>query len=244
MIDIEFIRRKIYKPDESDHKIAPGDEIPIEVIDILKDGKTVDRVECFSSGNRKMPYIAHVYCTECGNPTVSQLSKAKLLQYLQNNQRVLCDYCKQNEDAIIARERAEWRAQVETKKARQAQEISNFIDKCISPTETKLSGDELLTIYRQISQLRPLGDEKLKNAICNLSYRDFLRTLYWKAVSYYAKRRAGFACQMCGSQQDLATHHRTYARHGQEHTYDCVREDLIILCQNCHAKFHDKLAVL
>ena len=33
-------------------------------------------------------------------------------------------------------------------------------------------------------------------------------------------------------------HHKTYEHHGQEHRY---LGDLVLLCRNCHSKFHDKL---
>ena len=70
-----------------------------------------------------------------------------------------------------------------------------------------------------------------------LNYRDFLKTPYWKTISYEAKRRAEFKCSLCGSQDDLRTHHRDYKRHGKEIEY--IDKDLIVLCNKCHEKFHD-----
>lgn len=67
----------------------------------------------------------------------------------------------------------------------------------------------------------------------------FLRTPYWNAISLYAKSKANFSCQLCNSKENLRTHHRTYERHGYEHRDEVIKQDLIVLCDDCHSKFHD-----
>lgn len=80
-----------------------------------------------------------------------------------------------------------------------------------------------------------------KNAICiqikKLRYHDFLKTPYWKTVSYEAKKRAGFKCMICSSPTNLRTHHKNYNHHGRE--IEHIDDDLVVLCDECHKKFHN-----
>jgi 5-methylcytosine-specific restriction endonuclease McrA len=74
-------------------------------------------------------------------------------------------------------------------------------------------------------------------ALRSMPYQEYLRTDHWRTARAGALRRAGYACQVCSAKLDLHVHHRTYERRG------CEREnDLIVLCRQCHATFHGKLA--
>jgi 5-methylcytosine-specific restriction endonuclease McrA len=69
-----------------------------------------------------------------------------------------------------------------------------------------------------------------------MPYADYLKTEHWKAIRRRALKKAGSSCQLCNkSDTTLNVHHRTYERRGKE---KCV--DVIVLCQPCHAKHHDK----
>lgn len=78
--------------------------------------------------------------------------------------------------------------------------------------------------------------ETIAYYIKKLDYYDFLKTPYWKAISIIKFKESNFKCQLCNGNLNLATHHKTYEHHGYEHLYI---EDLIVLCKNCHEKFHD-----
>ena len=67
------------------------------------------------------------------------------------------------------------------------------------------------------------------------SYQEYLQSDHWKQFAADAKERAGNRCQLCNSDGELHTHHRTYDRLGEE-----LPEDVVVLCADCHAKFHDK----
>lgn len=69
-----------------------------------------------------------------------------------------------------------------------------------------------------------------------MPYREYLQTDHWQDTRKRALRRAGYACQLCNKRGRLHVHHRTYENLGDED-----RDDLIVLCEHCHAKFHDKL---
>ena len=73
-----------------------------------------------------------------------------------------------------------------------------------------------------------------------MPYNDFLKTLYWEAIAMHKKHKSSYKCSMCGNTKNLSTHHNTYKNHGYEHKNDVINKDLIVLCQNCHNKFHDK----
>jgi hypothetical protein len=69
-----------------------------------------------------------------------------------------------------------------------------------------------------------------------VNYHFYIQSPEWKAKADAAKERADHRCQLCNGDGVLHTHHRTYERLGNE-----LPEDLIVLCANCHAKFHDKV---
>lgn len=75
----------------------------------------------------------------------------------------------------------------------------------------------------------------VKDHILKMSYHNFLKTPYWRAIAYYKLVQSRFRCQMCGSTKLLQTHHRTYVIHGDEiHNL----QDLTVLCKPCHSTHH------
>jgi len=74
-----------------------------------------------------------------------------------------------------------------------------------------------------------------------IPYKEFLLTRYWLAVRMTVLKIAHFKCSLCASKKALNVHHKTYQSHGSEASH---LEDLAVLCYNCHAKFHDKIAVV
>lgn len=70
-------------------------------------------------------------------------------------------------------------------------------------------------------------------------YYEYLNSPEWKKKSRAAKRREEYRCQLCYRHQDevqLDAHHRTYERLGHEKP-----TDIVVLCHDCHGKFHNKL---
>ena len=83
--------------------------------------------------------------------------------------------------------------------------------------------------------------KKIQDAVRSLSYSDFLQTPYWDGVRNYKLRKSGYKCELCGKSGILNVHHKTYENHGLEHLRSIANKDLIVLCKDCHYKFHDKL---
>ena len=87
----------------------------------------------------------------------------------------------------------------------------------------KLVEQEELEIYQEM-----LNDK--------VDYDEYIKSPEWEETYRKAKERAGYRCQLCNrkrSYSTLHTHDRTYERLGLE--FD---EDLIVLCQKHHGKFH------
>lgn len=67
-------------------------------------------------------------------------------------------------------------------------------------------------------------------------YAEYLQTDHWQETRKRALKRARFKCQLCSRNGTLHVHHRTYENLGDE-----SNADLIVLCESCHGKFHDKI---
>jgi hypothetical protein len=68
------------------------------------------------------------------------------------------------------------------------------------------------------------------------NYSEYLDSDHWKQRRKEARIRAGNKCQLCGENHcQLQVHHNSYDNLGHE-----PDEDLIVLCDQCHAKHHEK----
>lgn len=100
--------------------------------------------------------------------------------------------------------------------------------------------DKEITPKQRINQIRyaNVNWEVVSDHIKGMDYQNFLKTPYWKAIAAHIKYRAGYRCQLCNSAKNLVTHHRDYGIHGFEHAHML---ELIVLCNDCHSKFHNRL---
>jgi len=95
---------------------------------------------------------------------------------------------------------------------------------------------ESLERKMQLEQWKKQRNEQFQQLV-SLPYSEYLKSDHWQQTRKYALKRAGFACQLCNVKGvSLHVHHRTYKNLGHEDN-----RDLIVLCADCHAKFHDKL---
>ena len=90
--------------------------------------------------------------------------------------------------------------------------------------------------YAQKSQtIERMMAEKVAN-LKSLLYSEYLQTDHWQSIRKQALKRARFKCALCSSDGVLHVHHKNYDHLGEE-----MSSDLIVLCQPCHEKFHNKL---
>lgn len=67
-------------------------------------------------------------------------------------------------------------------------------------------------------------------------YHDYLQSEQWKTIAKKKRGEADNRCQLCNNNTlTLHVHHRTYVNIYHENI-----NDLIVLCENCHKKFHNK----
>jgi hypothetical protein len=69
--------------------------------------------------------------------------------------------------------------------------------------------------------------------LTHFNHREYMRSDWWRArrASYYATHPR--RCRACGSARDLNLHHLSY-----ENVYGEPDEDLMPLCETCHAFVH------
>lgn len=67
-------------------------------------------------------------------------------------------------------------------------------------------------------------------------YSEYLATERWRVISDKVKRRDGYRCRLCNSEENLQAHHRTYVHKGDEENH---LGDLTTLCGDCHTAFHE-----
>ncbi len=81
-------------------------------------------------------------------------------------------------------------------------------------------------------------ESRLFERLNMLEYSDFLKTPYWRVISFFVKSKYRWMCANCRNKSNLAVHHKTYKNHGMEHRkWDT---DLVCLCNSCHQKEHSK----
>jgi hypothetical protein len=68
-----------------------------------------------------------------------------------------------------------------------------------------------------------------------LSYQDYLKSDHWQHMREIAREHYGNTCCLCGTEDQLDVHHRTYERRGRERL-----SDVILLCRDCHSRYHAK----
>lgn len=96
-------------------------------------------------------------------------------------------------------------------------------------------------LYTLKDNYTPQPDEATGEQPINLQhmpYNEYLKTEHWKKIRKRALKKAKYACRLCNSKENLNVHHRTYKRKGAE-----IPSDIIVLCESCHGKFHDKVAL-
>lgn len=253
-MDIEYIKGIIYHLDDQ-KRIQPGDYLSAEVISILKDGKMNDRSTCFAptktdSKQDVCLFTCEITCSGCGKILIKQLSKTALLDYLKddtsrNSKPIFCEDCKreqqiQSEIQKIKNEQ-EYR---ELMKLRAEEKVRNAKDYIALYLNPNIKWESNINQYERrdlILYNKSMDDDIVADFIKKMPYKDFLKTPYWTTISAHKKRKVNYKCALCGGNKNLATHHSTYDRHGYEHFYDVINKDLIVLCSDCHSKFHNKI---
>lgn len=100
----------------------------------------------------------------------------------------------------------------------------------------KQRSGETLRLIVVIGEERTLANKKSRKE----EYLEYLESDTWREVRAKALTHYGKTCVLCGESKRLQVHHRNYERVGGAEEMS----DLVVLCRDCHAKFHDKLPQL
>lgn len=92
--------------------------------------------------------------------------------------------------------------------------------------------------YIEMSNSHAENYKKELQHLKQMPYSEYLKTDHWQEVRRKSIKRSGFKCQLCNEEGVLNVHHRTYENRGQEGYLD-----VIVLCADCHGKFHNKLTI-
>ncbi len=129
----------------------------------------------------------------------------------------------------------------------------NFIKVYLKPNKHFKKKDSISSIYEHmINPKYPDGtpiiidwDQVCDYILDNLTYEEFLHTMYWEIISHYIKIKRNFTCNRCGETYHLMSklnvHHNTYIHHGEEHKPEVIDDDLELLCYKCHIKHHGEI---
>lgn len=252
-MDKEFIKELLSTEDgTSDKLIKDGDFIDSELLEILRKSKRKNLSKVFYSYKGSMPnggykYLVQLQCPVCNSIHKKILSKTKLMQVLGYSNTYSCDkyvyHCETCEIEDKNRERIESERQrkinEENARIRSKQYIEIYLDPNRSFKKEVSSNEKIDSIMGRFYSHN--FDEEIKETVLEMDYYDFLKTPYWDGIRNYKLKRAKYCCELCGGKGVLNVHHKTYENHGREHIRIIADKDLIVLCKDCHEKFHDKL---
>ncbi len=74
-------------------------------------------------------------------------------------------------------------------------------------------------------------------------YYDDLNDERWNRKREKILKRDGYKCRWCGSIDDLQVHHKYYNKYpdgSRVRAWDYPDDALIVLCRDCHEKYHSK----
>lgn len=242
MIDLDLFE-KILSAQEPGY-INTDDRIDRHVCEFLSrwPGAKVQKLFKQTTGPDIALYQTEFTCPRCKQTTWIAISKTRLLAHL----RILRNgepkhrfgdehVCKECRD----RNRALRESQIITPVI-VVEKTQEFIRVYLSPHNAWPESAKQRNWYDKVSRAADRCDqETIRSHVCSMTYREFLKTPYWKAVSAQARQNAGYKCALCGrNDAPLAAHHSSYDRHGREHIFSVCRQDIICLCSDCHTAHH------
>lgn len=252
-MDKEFIKELLSTEDGTSEKlIKNGDFIDSELLEILGKSTKKNLQKAFYSHKGNIPgggyqYFVELECPVCNKFHAKAVSKNKLMQilgysnsYSTEKYIIHCELCKTKAEMEEKRKERERRADWEE---REKNRTKNYIENYLNPNNSfkpEISANEKISSIMEDFYGNSISDE-VTNAILQMDYKDFLNTPYWDGVRNYKLKRAKYCCELCGAKGILHVHHKTYECHGREHIKSIANKDLVVLCKDCHEKFHDKL---
>lgn len=212
------------------------------LIDYAKRGYKVGQLfkeKCGNVGSSGYQYQITPTCSVCGERKFVILPKTQILNLINSGGVYTCKNCAKQIKEKEKRQKQEEKARKELEQnIEKANNTEDFIAGYLNPDMFWNQNIKMRDRYASVSNAF-VNWSVVEEHIKAMKYNDFLNTPYWKAVAYEVKRKRNFRCELCGSNNKLAVHHKTYENHGKEHISWVMKNDLIVLCDSCHKKFHD-----
>ncbi len=238
MIDKNYIVSLTVRNND-DKKIGHQDLIPYDIVELLRSLPNSKLGECFKPVNSvRQLWQAELKCSICDSIYIQRCSKSQLLRNIKDSKLNTCGKCL---NKLNKKQKEQHRIEEQNYASKIKENTTYYIDNYLDPDN---SFKPNVSIYNKLNDITtPYIDNQMVSDYINteLTYSQFLQTPYWDAVSSYAKKRANFKCQLCNKGGKLNTHHKTYEHHGFEHCLSTGFKDLIVLCTDCHNKFHEEL---
>lgn len=140
-------------------------------------------------------------------------------------------------DTIMAVQRERQAMRVSPQDAQTLREVNGYLKTLsLSPLNCQRFVAALSKTFKFDGVFACVNPLSLLAACLNvMPYDEYLKTEHWRRVASEAKAKSGSRCAICNADGVLHAHHRTYERRGFEEP-----GDVIALCADCHAKFHNK----
>lgn len=237
------------------HPIAIGMEFDHETLEAIssKVSQNKDIRALFPTANGlPIDYICEIRCDKCSTIEKRPLKKTQLISYMENLRKKIlnissgecltvatCNKCKDAEKLSEQQKRREIDRKYYLIHQNQIQlNTENLIKYYLWPDAKPGEGADWQKLNSQMrTMVCSCDEEKISEAINEMEYGEFLRTPYWKIISFEVKRKNKFKCVMCDSNEHLQVHHKNYSLHGYEHTHSGM-QSLTCVCDECHSKHH------
>lgn len=263
----DFIKTIISaKEGKDDRLIKRGDLIDLELFDLLCSApiSKIDKVFYKYDDNASKDvaiYYMQIKCPACGNVREETVCKTNITDTIKkiksehnkktrvasyfSSVRLLCKECenkREEQERIEAEKQRKEFAQENRKKNEDY--VMLYLDPNRNFNKDVSSKIKIFTIMKKGGFFLGnffLDDEYVQSKIKAMDYSDFLKTPYWDGVRNYKLKKSGYCCELCKKKGVLNVHHKNYENHGLEHLERIADKDLIVLCKDCHEKFHDKV---
>lgn len=267
-MDKEFIKTIIStKEGKDDRLIKRGDLVDLEIFELLYSAPTAKIDQVFykydvKANKDEAIYYMQIKCPQCECVRVEAVCKSnitdtiKKMKSLESGKKrvgsyfssieLLCPHCLVEKEERQKIESEKNRKEFAEERAKKNEEYITLNLDCRRSfkdgVSAKVKVAEIMKAGTFLGRNYFLNDEDIQNVIKGMHYKDFLKTPYWDGVRNYKLKKSGYCCELCKSKGVLNIHHKNYQNHGLEHLESIADKDLIVLCKNCHEKFHDKLA--
>ena len=234
-MDKDYIKFLLTGEINPDRLCQNNETIPVEITELMKQATPTKNKSIFIPTKQSLVhnrYYLAIKCDCCDKVvTTGLMYMSTIVRFFDQlpNHKFLCVDCSEHEQVSQSKHIKEI-----TKVEKDKDRITWEEFKQIFLIPKKFGKCELKTLFGRHSY-----DDKIMQYIQQMKYEDFLNTMYWRIIRGYKIRKAGRKCSLCGGTEDLRVHHARYDRHGLEHLYDVSMHDLIVLCKDCHHKFHD-----